>query len=1096
MRTGIRIMLAAVLSACAIAHAAPIRIGAEALVPENPRSAYSRYVNWRPGDGETVDLNPPRFSWPYRADWPQQWGDATHLFTFQISAEPDCSRPVVDVTCGYNFYNTIPELEAGRRYYWRVGYDIGTQAEKWSDIRSFTIAEDALVWDRSALAEGNLSMPAHPRVCLNAEKIDAIRALAVTDEGSAAALAHMVTQADTIMKKDWWADFPQSDRLEQPKQAFYTIAGDLATVAFVWKITQDERYAGVLERAVTWASYPPGGRASPEGLGGDGAEDATQGNEFLALLFDWLYQDMTQDQRDVVIQSLEWRTDHIMNSFSFRSRGSNGTMLRLTFKSDAKEIAFEAEDCTLLGGAKVIDHEKAQGGKLVQFAAKDAAISRMVTLKPGPYSVNVRGYGPAGDQDGFFVQLGELTPQRLFISEWGSQSASFTLKEEGEYELRVLADPNEIGMTIDAISVAVHGDQRLRLTPSDDWKEFTWQLPVPPGATSLVVEGFNYYARGETWWDSIRVIPRGRKSNLLSNGDFTDAAGDRPAGWRGQQYGTASELRYSADGGRDGSGALGIICPGDADRGAWGQTIEVGDATVLDVTGWYRTSGQVSGGPAKMGGMAGCISSHAFESAMDTAVCGLVLYEHSAVGKEWFEICLNYLIAVTVGHGFDEGWNEGAGYGTSKNKWLTNASLYYDTALPDAHLGRNPRYGTLGDWFCRIIPVGMSHHAWGNQANASRGNHVAAFRKMAYLTGDGRLISNWREYGGDKFSPWRAWIEYVLPAHYAEPEPTQDARLARCFPVDGWVMAASGPPGLRSTYEQGAGVIFQCRPRGGYSHSFNSDGSFQLHAYGQMLNHGGGTSANLDAYAYHTMSHNTILVDGLGQAQPSSGMTYPTYGRIVGFQESDGLVYMAGDVTRCYPKEPGNYRRWGLPLDEVYAARALPYLERFIRHILFVDGSYFVVYDDLRCSQPARYTWMYHILPDSPVTFDANTFAVDYTAGDVPVRLQHIYRPEALELDNRKGEDGLVNPFTGEDYRALRKGDILCGHNLWITNREPSEEWHFLSVVYPQPSGGEIPAIERIDDNTVRVGEKTICFDPSAPSAAAADILVDVTQFR
>ena len=44
----------------------PIRIGAEAVVRENPRSRYSRYVNWRPADHETVDLNPPRISWPYQ----------------------------------------------------------------------------------------------------------------------------------------------------------------------------------------------------------------------------------------------------------------------------------------------------------------------------------------------------------------------------------------------------------------------------------------------------------------------------------------------------------------------------------------------------------------------------------------------------------------------------------------------------------------------------------------------------------------------------------------------------------------------------------------------------------------------------------------------------------------------------------------------------------------------------------------------------------------------------------------------------------------------------------------------------------------------
>ena len=110
----------------------------------------------------------------------------------------------------------------------------------------------------------------------------------------------MRRQADQIMQKHWWRDFPATDRAAEPEQEFYTIARDLATVCFVWRMTSDDRYAGVKSRAVTWASYPPGGRASPEGLGGDGSEDATQGNEFLALLFDWLHPDLTPNERQII----------------------------------------------------------------------------------------------------------------------------------------------------------------------------------------------------------------------------------------------------------------------------------------------------------------------------------------------------------------------------------------------------------------------------------------------------------------------------------------------------------------------------------------------------------------------------------------------------------------------------------------------------------------------------------------------------------------------------------------------------------------------------------------------------------------------------
>jgi len=490
------------------------------------------------------------------------------------------------------------------------------------------------------------------------------------------------------------------------------------------------------------------------------------------------------------------------------------------------------------------------------------------------------------------------------------------------------------------------------------------------------------------------------------------------------------------------------------------------------------------------------ISSHGYEAAMGTAVCGLALYEHSDVGREWFDLILNYLIGITCGHGFDEAWNEGAGYGTSKCKWLMNATMYYDTSLPGAHLGRNPYYRRIGEFFRKVIPVGMNHHAWGNQANASRGNHLAHFRKFAYLTGDGRFLVNWQQYGGRDFSTFRPWIEYVLPAYYNEPKPEPEQDYVDLFPIAGWAMAATGPASLRSTYEDGLGVIFQCRPRGGYGHSFNSDGSFQLHAYGQMLNHGGGSSANQDAYAYHTMSHNTILVDGLGQAQPSSGQLYPTYGRIIAFSRGKDYVYFAGDATRCYPHSPGNFSRWSLPLDEVYQTRALPYLERFIRHILFVRDRYFVIYDDLSCTNAATFTWLYHIMPDEPFDFDEDTFTVDYSVGDVRVRLRHIANPEKLTLDDRKGMDAFVNPVTGEDYGKWRKSNILCAHNLWVSNTAPAERWSFLTVIYPSRPGEVMANIERLDDSAVRVSGGVIAFGSDSRYAKDADFVVNVSAMH
>ena len=143
--------------------------------------------------------------------------------------------------------------------------------------------------------------------------------------------------------------------------------------------------------------------------------------------------------------------------------------------------------------------------------------------------------------------------------------------------------------------------------------------------------------------------------------------------------------------------------------------------------------------------------------------------------------------------------------------------------------------------------------------------------------------------------------------------------------------------------------------------------------------------------------------------------------------------------------------------------------------------------------RPATYTWLYHILSQKPFSFDERTFTVDYAVGDVKVRLRHIGYPEGLNFEDRVGMEAFVNPLTGEDYSQWRKGNILCGHNLWISNAVPARQWRFLTVIYPVRAGQTFPAIERLDDSTVRVANEIVSFDPDSPNAQNADLIVDAS---
>ncbi|MFW5867281.1 MAG: DUF4962 domain-containing protein, partial [Armatimonadota bacterium] len=140
----IMLILPAILLSTA-ALAAPIMLGPEAAVAEDARQVHPRFVGFRPADGQTVDLNPPRMSWPWYQDvLPGESPAGDRLFTLQIASTPDFTDPeVIAEEVGVNFYNFLPPLEGAETWYWRVAYDAGTENEQWSEARSFTIAEDA-----------------------------------------------------------------------------------------------------------------------------------------------------------------------------------------------------------------------------------------------------------------------------------------------------------------------------------------------------------------------------------------------------------------------------------------------------------------------------------------------------------------------------------------------------------------------------------------------------------------------------------------------------------------------------------------------------------------------------------------------------------------------------------------------------------------------------------------------------------------------------------------------------------------------------------------------------------------------------------------
>ncbi len=86
---------------------------------------------------------------------------------------------------------------------------------------------------------------------------------------------------------------------------------------------------------------------------------------------------------------------------------------------------------------------------------------------------------------------------------------------------------------------------------------------------------------------------------MLSNTTLTaDDTGGAPAHWGYADYRTGGSAVYEATGGREGTGAAGVTCADDSQRGAWRQRVQLEGAHHLRVAGVYRTEGIAERGNA------------------------------------------------------------------------------------------------------------------------------------------------------------------------------------------------------------------------------------------------------------------------------------------------------------------------------------------------------------------------------------------------------------------------------------------------------------------------------------------------------------------
>lgn len=454
--------------------------------------------------------------------------------------------------------------------------------------------------------------------------------------------------------------------------------------------------------------------------------------------------------------------------------------------------------------------------------------------------------------------------------------------------------------------------------------------------------------------------------------------------------------------------------------------------------------------------------------------------------------------------------DEGRGYAEQDNfKYdrLFGAAALSTVQFPAAKLWVNPIFTNLGTFFANWEPVGFKAvlEPWGDLGYGFQSQWFnTRYFDLALITGNGAILEQYNRASAFKTTSPDSFPllgEAFLPYYYTTPAQSDWQDTSYFDIVRGWAISSEYPANNWGAFTNGVGFTFLARPGGcRIEHASFTDGQVELWAYGASCTAGGASMG----YAKHPMYYNSLMVNGIGTMNPVDPPCDPWYSSIIAFTNSPNFTYVAGDITKGYNRS--NYNTGGLGNMTLpfytYSTNQVPYVSSIQRHVLFPHKKYLVIYDRMQTTIPATFQWLWHIMQPTAVV-NTNGLGFTYTCtnwynnSNVTVYVQHIVSPSLMAFTNIVGTNlSKFDPFTGENYFG-KDNDLGPYYNstVWAYNKTQTNNWHFLSVVYPAQWGQPAPTITRIDDYTVQVQQGTnddvISFDETNASPAST-IIVDL----
>ncbi|WP_320969380.1 DUF4962 domain-containing protein [Bacteroides nordii] len=480
----------------------------------------------------------------------------------------------------------------------------------------------------------------------------------------------------------------------------------------------------------------------------------------------------------------------------------------------------------------------------------------------------------------------------------------------------------------------------------------------------------------------------------------------------------------------------------------------------------------------------------------------LATVHHLKAAREMLEYTYGIYIARFPNLGTPEGgWSEGEGYYSVNQSSIVDMSLLLKT-LGGVNIYQMEWFRHLTDYFIYFAPVAAPISGFGDMhervpSGSNKGfsemlvlgheenNREAFYRLFSVL----RPVSSFygeeanekydKEFYLNQLSNVEPWYQIVNNIRL-NPEEYQTAPVK---PFDK-VFYGVGLGALHTTVlnpATDATVFFRSSPFGAKGHMHANQNSFNISRKGERLFYSTGYYTSFsDPHALssyrHTRAHNTILVNGCGQAFGHEG-----YGCIKRHIEGESLSYICGDATPAYHPTVdkqfiGMCSENGIEQTAEHGF-ADAKLKKFERHLTFVRPDIVIIYDVLESENPSDWSFLLHTVQPSILS----------AQGELSLATK---RSQARA--NVYGSSELKSEWTDQfhspaiDFKKKYKNGVPLQYHATYTNRQKTDKMRFLAIIRLSDEGVEPLTVESKGKNQWKVGNVDIEaeMDNSKPARA------------